>query len=157
MKRLIFAFICLICGFSFTSCATVNVNIDFSNNISEIESVEIYNLEKQYTTQAEARRLREENEPVYILENEQIESFVCEISSLDFSEERIYFPAPVDWVHLYSGYVVSVVYNDGSYDIVAANGQLSFENKGNGKYGYGHADYCGEEPWDDIIKGYIQK
>lgn len=78
MKRTIVALFCLVCIFSFTSCATVDVKISFSKSVDEVEPL------------------------------------LNEITSLDFTEERIYFPAPVDWIHLYQDCVVSVVYTDDS-------------------------------------------
>lgn len=113
MKRTIVALFCLVCIFSFTSCATVDVKISFSKSVDEVSFVEIYDLEKVYT-EADVHNLREENTPVCILSGDEVEPFLNEIASLDFTEERIYFPAPVDWIHLYQDCVISVVYTDDS-------------------------------------------
>lgn len=156
MKRLLLLLISFICVLSLVSCGVANVNISFSKDLSEVESVEIYKLEKEYIW-GDVRDLREENIPVCTLKDDEARVLINEISSLDFTEERIYFPAPVDWVYLYRGYVVSVVYTDGSYDIIGDMGQLYYENCDGGRERYGHADYCGEEPWDEIIKRYIQE
>ena len=161
MRRLFFSLVFVIFVLLLVSCDVADVKISFSKDVSEVESVEIYKLEKEYQTYesdmwGDVHKLREENTPVCILTGAQVGEFLCKISSLDFTEERIYFPAPVDWVYLYRGYVISIVYSDKSYDIIGDMGQLYSENSGDGKCRYGHADYCGDLPWNEIIESYIK-
>ena len=117
-------------------------------------------MEKLYS-ESDIQNLRDENTPLCVLNNltedgEKISNLMNEISSLTFIQEVIYFPAAVDWIYTYEGYVICVVYPNG-YDIIAPNGQFyySLDRKGKEHYKYGHSDYSGETEWSAIIEQYI--
>ena len=155
MKKLITAIPLSLC-----SCGKINKNITFSGESSQTLKVEIYYSEKTYTD-GNVKNLRDENTPLCVLNNltedgEKISELMNEISSLTFTQTVLYFPAAVDWVYLYEGYVVCVVYPNG-YDIIAPKGQLyySINSKGKERYKYGHANYSGETEWSVIIEQYI--
>ena len=160
MKKLLSILVFVLTLSFLSSCGTVEKNITFSGESWQTLSVEIYYLEEAYLTQSEARNIREENTPIYILDalnnGEKINDLMNEISSLTFTKEVMYFPAAVDWVYLFEKYVICVVYPNG-YDIIASNGQLyySIDKKGKEDYTYGHSDYSGETAWSDIIEKYI--
>ena len=160
MKKLLSILVFVLTISFLSSCGTVEKNITFSGESWQTLSVEIYYLEKAYQTQSEARNIREENTPICILDistnGEEINELMNEISSLTFTKEVLYFPAPVDWVYSFEGYVICVVYPNG-YDLIASNGQLyySIDKKGKEDYNYGHSDYSGKNAWSDIIEKYI--
>ena len=103
--------------------------------------------------------MRFENTPIYTLNPEQYDDFLDELLLLDFEEEVVFFPIPTDGGCDYHGYVISIVYDNGGYDIVAEEAQFSYfvGNDGKNKYKYEHADYCGDVVWADFIKKYIEK
>ena len=160
MKKLITAILFFVIPLSLCSCGKINKNITFSGESSQTLKVEIYYSEKTYTD-GNVKNLRDENTPLCVLNNltedgEKISELMNEISSLTFTQTVLYFPAAVDWVYLYEGYVVCVVYPNG-YDIIAPKGQLyySINSKGKERYKYGHANYSGETEWSVIIEQYI--
>ena len=160
MRKLLATLMSILTIFSLCSCGKVNKNISFSGETWQTLKVEIYYLEKSYS-ESDVHNLRDENTPVCVLDNladdgDVISDLISEISSLAFSQEVIYFPAPVDWIYVYEGYVICVVYPNG-YDIIAENGQFyySFDPKGKENYKYGHCDYSGESEWSGIVEKYV--
>ena len=160
MKKLITSILLFAIALSLCSCGRVDKNIAFSGESWQTLEAEIYYLEKSYS-ESDIQNLRDENTPLCVLNNltedgEKISELMNEISSLTFIQEVIYFPAPVDWIYTYEGYVICVVYPNG-YDIIAPNGQFyySLDPKGQEHYKYGHSDYSGETEWSVIIEQYI--
>ena len=161
MRKLISMLIIFGVMLSLCSCGKVNKNIVFSEESWQTLELEIYYLEKTYSKN-NVQNLRDENTPLCVLDGlttdggEKINGLMSDISSLTFIQEVIYFPAPVDWIYTYEGYVVCAVYSNG-YDIIAQNGQFyySFDFKGKESYKYGHSDYSGEIEWSKIIEKYI--
>ena len=161
MKKLITSILLFAIALSLCSCGRVDKNIAFSGECWQTLKAEIYYLEKSYS-ESDIQNLRDENTPLCVLNNltedgEKISELMNEISSLTFIQEVIYFPAPVDWIYTYEGYVICVVYPNG-YDIIAPNGQFyySVDPKGKEHYKYGHSDYSGETTeWSVIIEQYI--
>lgn len=142
---------------SLTSCGPKKLNVKLSKDPSEIQSIDIYSLDKWYD-EGDVKNLRDENSPVYTLASDQYADFADEIASLEFEEEGGFIFMATDGGYNYGNYVVSIVYIDGSYDIIASSGQFYYSpgKDGKGRYNYDHADYCGETQWSDIIKGYIE-
>lgn len=115
-----------------TSCITVNDNFKLSQSELNITSIEIYKTEEMYDF-GNIHFLRDENTPICIIPLQMQEKFINEIESL--------------------------MYKNGSYDVVSYNGYFSYTLKANGdeRYKYDYSDYCGDEPWDSIIEKYIEK
>ena len=157
MRRLISVILFIFISTTLFSCGKIERNIDFQRESWGSLNIEIYYLEESYATQGEAVNIRDENNPICVITDyDVIDAFMKDISSLTFIQEVVYFPAPVDWVYIYEGYVVCVVYPDG-YDIIAEKGQLYYnvDHKGNESYKYGHSDYSGETPWSEIVEKYV--
>ena len=162
MKKLLTTMLFVVIMLSLCSCGKIDKSITFSGECYQTLEVEIYYLEKNYN-ESDVQNLRDENTPVCVLNNladdgDLISDLMSEISSLAFSQEVIYFPAAVDWIYAYEGYVICVVYPNG-YDLIAENGQFyySFDKKGNENYKYGHCDYSGETEWSDIVEKYVSE
>ncbi len=161
MKKLLAIMLLIITALSLCSCGKIDKNIVFSGECYQVLEVEIYYLEKSYS-ESDVHNLRDENTPLCVLDGlttdggEKISDLMSDISSLTFIQEVIYFPAPVDWIYAYEGYVICVVYPNG-YDIIAKNGQFYYSTnlKGKESYKYGHCDYSGESEWSSIIEKYI--
>ena len=160
MKKLPITMLFFVITLSLCSCGKIDKSITFSGKCYQTLEVEIYYLEKVYNDST-VQNLRDENIPICVLNNladdgDLISDLMSEISSLAFSQEVIYFPAAVDWIYTYEGYVICVVYPNG-YDIIAPNGQFyySLDPKGKEHYKYGHSDYSGETEWSVIIEQYI--
>ena len=94
-----------------------------------------------------------------ILEPEQHSNFLDALCTLDFEKEVVFFPIPMDGGYDYDGYIIAIIYSDGGYDIIAERGLYSYAvgRDGQGQYKYDHSDYCGETPWAEFFKEYIEK
>ena len=162
MKKLLITVLFFVITLSLCSCGKIDKSITFSGKCYQTLEVEIYYLEKVYNENT-VQNLRDENIPICVLNNladdgDLISDLMSEISSLAFSQEVIYFPAAVDWIYDYEGYVICVVYPNG-YDIIAENGQFyySLDAKGKESFKYGHCDYSGEIEWSDIVEKYVSE
>ena len=151
---LIAVFILLI---TLCSCTTVEKGVILSQNRSCVRSVEIYYQEYAYG-EGNIHRLREEIRPIVILNPDAHSTFLDRLESLEFEEERSLLPIPTDGGYDYSGYIVAIVYSDGGYDLFAQKGSYSFAigEDGQEKHKYGHADYCGEIPWSELVTDYTK-
>lgn len=157
MKKSLVFLLILLLSITFSSCATVKENIVFSGDRSDIQLIEIYNLDKAYY-EGDISKMRQENEPICIFDAQEHSDFIESISSLEFEKEKVIFPIPMDGGYDYSGYVIAMVYSNDSYDIIAEEGLYSFSVGNNGKtrHKYDHSDYCGEKSWADFIEEYIE-
>lgn len=153
MKKIIIFLVIASLAFSVCSCATVQRSIKFGKDQSEIVSVDIYYIEKQYY-EGDIHNLRSENTPIYTFEPDVQNEFLSELESQTFEKEIVFLPLPMDGGCDYSGYIVSVVYTNGSYCIIAEQGQFYYliEDDKTEKYEYDHSDYCGNESWSDFIE-----
>ena len=85
--------------------------------------------------------------------------FLDAVCDLQFKKERGFFLIPADGGYDYTGYVIAIIYSDGSYDIIAESGLYSYVIGKNGKaqHKYDPSDYCGSTPWTDFVKQYIEE
>ncbi|MBP3479508.1 MAG: hypothetical protein J6K03_08540 [Oscillospiraceae bacterium] len=156
MKMTINILLLLLLGLILTSCTTIKTDYVLSMDESQIQAIDIYNIDdvsKSYS-ERNIHCLRSECTPTYTLTSEQYTSFLDKLTSMEFEEEIVLIPIPMDGGCDYMGYIVSIVYIDGSYDIIAEEGQFSYSSV-NG-YKYSHADYSGTVSWSDFIREYIE-
>ncbi len=159
MKKILVVLLGFTLLFSITSCITVNSTADLQRSRDEIQAIEIYYLEEMYDEE-DVHRLREENTPICTLSKEQKDSFLDKFCTFEYSKEVILAPIPFDGGCTLSGYVISVVYNDGkSYELYSELGTFSYlvNSKGKEGYKYDYSDYSGEVDWSDFIESYIEK
>jgi len=158
MKKTVALFVSLFLIFCFSSCANIKKDLALSQDSANVQSIEIYNSERAYY-EGDIHIFLEENEPIKILEPEQHANFLDALCTLDFEEEVVFFPIPMDGGCDYGGYVIAVVYSDGGYDIIAEGGLYSYavDSNGQGRHKYDHSDYCGETPWEELIDEYTEK
>jgi len=157
MKKAVCVFVSVILAFSLSACVTITKDIDFLQERENIRSIEIYNSELAYS-ERNIHFFRNENEPIALLSDEAINEFLDDVEKMSFEEVKLLFPIPMDGGCDYQGYIVIIVYTDGSYDILAQNGQYSCAMTANGEpkyHRYDYSDYCGDKPWPDLIEKYI--
>lgn len=146
------SFLFLVC---LSGCVTVNSYYKLSD-IREIHSVEIYDPEKRYY-EGNIHDFLDENEPILTIPAEDCADFLNAIEKLEFTQEVLLIPIPMDGGYDYSGYILVVFYSDGSYDLIADGGmylfRLSPEGERSAKFDY--SDYCGEEKWSDFVERYM--
>ncbi|MBR6781948.1 MAG: hypothetical protein IKM33_01965 [Clostridia bacterium] len=155
-RKIVVLFIAALLLFNLMGCMYIPVkkSIKLSKDESVIQSIDIYCVEDAYY-EGDVSGLRSEISPVCTLTAEQQDDFVKELLSLKFETEIYLLPMPMDGGYDYEGYVVSVVYDDGSYDLIAEEGQYSYLNVGNGSHKYDYADYCGTKDWSAWIETHI--
>ncbi|MBQ5602021.1 MAG: hypothetical protein IIU77_04280 [Clostridia bacterium] len=144
--------------FCLASCANIKKDLELSQDMDNVKSIEIYKPERAYY-EGDISDLLKTNEPVAVLEAETFTAFLDALRSLKFEEEKVFFPIPMDGGYDYDGYIIAVVYSDGGYDIIAEGGLYSYAigRDGQGRHKYDHSDYCGETPWTEFIDEYIEK
>ena len=154
-RKIVVLFVAALLLFNLMGCMYIPVkkSVKLSKDESAIQSIDIYYVEDAYY-EGDISGLRSEISPICSLMTEQQDDFVMELLSLEFGSE-IHLLIPMDGGYHYEGYVISVVYDDGSYDLIAKEGQYSYLNVGNGSHKYGYADYTGEKDWSAWIETYI--
>ena len=158
MKKIIAFLASLLLLFSLSSCANVKNEVELSQDRTHVESIEIYNSERAYY-EGDIHIFLEENEPVAVLESENFTAFLDALCDLEFEEEIVLFPIPMEGGCDDQGYIVVIVYSDGGYDIFAEGGLYSYavSNDGQGRHKYDHSDYCGDVAWNDFVEEFIEQ
>lgn len=158
MKKIVTLFLALLLIVSLSACAIVKTNVELTQDRANIVSIEIYCTDRAYY-EGDIHEFRKTNEPISVLNAEQYAPFLNRLCSLEFEKDVVFFPIPMDGGCDYVGYIVAVVYADGGYDIVAANGLYSYAvgENGEGRHQYDHSDYCGEQAWRQFVEEFIAK
>ena len=158
MKKTIAFLMSFLFIFCLSSCATVKKDVELSQDRANVQSIEIYHPERAYY-EGDIHTFLAENEPVAVVKSENFTNFLDALSSLEFEEEKVFFPIPTDGGYDYDGYMIAVVYSDGGYDMIAEGGLYSYAVGSDGKdrHKYDHSDYCGETPWEELVEKYIEK
>lgn len=158
MKKIVALCLALLLIVCLSACATVKTNKELTQNRANVVSIEIYRSDYAYY-EGDIHELRKNNEPISVLNAEQHTPFLNRICQLEFERDVVFFPIPMDGGCDYVGYIIAVVYADGGYDIIAANGSYSYAvgEDGQGRHQYDHADYCGEQSWDEFVEEFIAK
>ncbi len=153
MKKAFLLFTSIILLFNLCACATIKKDFEFSQKRANIQSIEIYDSKQTYT-EADIHKFRENNKPIKVLVAQEQKDFLKVIEEFEFEKEVVLFPIPMDGGYYYAGYMIVIVYKDGSYDIIAEYGLYSY---GSGdKHKYDHSNYCGKTPWDHIFEEYTK-
>ena len=158
MKKAITLLIGLLLLVCLSSCANIKKEVELSQDRTSVVSIEIYNSERAYY-EGDIHSFLEENEPIGVLESEKYSVFLDTLCALEYEEEKVFFPIPMDGGCDYQGYIIAIVYSDGGYDIFAEDGLYSYAigSDGQGRHKYDHSDYCGDVKWNDFVKGFIEK
>lgn len=158
MKKTIALLISLLLIFCLSSCANIKKDLELSQDRDDVQSIEIYKSERAYY-EGDISGFLKTNEPIAVLESELFSSFLDVLCNLEFEEEKVFFPIPMDGGCDYEGYIIAVVYSDGGYDIIAEGGLYSYAvgSDGQGRHKYDHSDYCGETLWIEFIEKYTEK
>ena len=158
MKKVITLLISLLLLVCLSSCANVKKEVELSQDRTHVASIEIYNSERAYY-EGDIHGFLEENEPIWVLESEKYPVFLDALCALEYEEEKVFFPIPMDGGCDYQGYMIAIVYSDGGYDIFAEDGLYSYAigSDGQGRHKYDHSDYCGDVKWNDFVKGFIEE
>ena len=154
-RKITALFVALMLTFSMAGCVYIpgSNRIKLSKDESAIQSIDIYYVEDAYY-EGDISGLRSEISPICSLAAEQQKDFIQELLSLEFGS-GVQLLIPMDGGYHYKGYVISVVYDDGSYDLIAEGGQYFYLNEENGSHKYGYEDYTGEKDWSAWIETYI--
>lgn len=156
MKRICAVTVILALILCLTSCINVKENLELLHGYEKVDSVELFFTDEVYD-ENNVHVFHEKNTPIKILRGDLSElcSALCE---LKFEREVILFPIPMDGGCDLSGYIISVVFEGGDYDLISYSGLFSYAigKDGRPRYKYDYSDYCGGEPWDDFIKRHFE-
>ena len=158
MKKITVLLVSLLLIFCLSSCANTKKDLELSQDRDNVQSIEIYKSERAYY-EGDISGFLKTNAPLAVLGSEHHTNFLDALCTLDFEKEIVFFPIPMDCGCDYDGYIIAVVYSDGSYDIIAESGLYSYAvgSDGQGRHKYDHSNYCGETPWTEFIEQYIKK
>lgn len=159
MRNATISFISLLLLLCLSSCTTVEKEkVRLSQDRTNVESIEIYNPDRAYY-EGDIHTFLGENKPIAVLQSENFAVFLDTLCTLEFEEEKVVFPIPMDGGYDYYGYIVAIVYTDGGYDIFAENGLYSYavSSDGQGRHKYNHSDCCGDVSWNDFVEKYVEK
>lgn len=157
MKKTFLFIISFIVILNLSSCTTAKTKVELSKSGEDVQAIEIYNSEQKYY-EGNISEFLNGNEPIFTLGKEEHSTFLDALCNLEFGEEKVYFPIPMDGGYDYEGYIIAIIYTDDAYDIIAEKGSYSYfvNKKGEGRHKYEHSDYCGETPWSDFVEQYIK-
>ena len=158
MKKVIILLISLLLLVCLSSCANIKKEVELSQDRTNVVSIEIYNSERAYY-EGDIHGFFEENEPIWVLKSEKNSDFLDALCALEYEEEKVFFPIPMDGGCDYQGYIISIVYSDGGYDIFAEDGSYSYAigSDGQVRHKYDHSNYCGDVTWNDFVKEFIEQ
>ena len=137
-----------------TGCIAIPVRekIELRYGVSEIASIEIYNLGDGAYDIYELEELMDQNFiPVAILETEQYADFVDEVQELAFTDTLVIALASVSTDYSFIGYIAKITYANGEYEILNYRCQVYHNSKGNYPDSYG----CDEGDWNRFIETYL--
>lgn len=135
-----------------SSCVNVKEKLELSHGCENAEAVELFFTDEVYD-ENNVHVFREKNTPIKTLKTDLPELYAA-LCELKFEREVILFPIPMDGGCDLSGYIISVVYSGGDYDLISYSGLYSFVTRkdGRGRHKYDYSDYCGKTPWNDFIE-----
>ncbi len=87
-----------------------------------VASIEIYDLRN--TTYYSAG-FDDHLDPVYALEEDQLDAFLTDLAEIEFSDTLILLPVPTDPSFEYDEWVVRINYTDGSYRFISCDAMES--------------------------------
>ena len=158
MKKVMTLLISLLLLVCLSSCANVKKEVELSQDRTNVKSIEIYHSKRAYY-EGDIHGFLEENEPIGALKPENNSDFLDALCALEYKEEIVFFPTPMDGGYDYQGYIIAIIYLDGGYDIFAEDGSYSYAigSDGQGRHKYDHSDYCGDVAWNDFVEQYIEQ
>lgn len=130
--------------------------IDVRYDVSEISSVEVYDLVTSYDgrfmgSYENINDMEEDLDPVDTLESERFSDFVSDLEGLTFTNHMVLVLAPMDPYYAYQGYTVKITYENGDYDILSSTCQLYQMEDDDDENNWS----CDEEQWNRFIKRYF--
>lgn len=158
MKRALYIITAIFMIFQLSSCKiTIEKEIQLGCNINDIVAINIYEVEREEYIGSQVDDsvldIRDQCEPAYTLEDEEIEAFVSELLTLEYARDEI-IPLPVDYAHFFApGYVVFIEYSCTGCDIFAEMGIYTHGHYDGGiRYSYSHDDCRGDVSFEQFIE-----
>ena len=158
MKRVLTLIFAIFMIFQLSSCKiTIEKEMELGGDINDIVAIKIYEVEREEYIGSQiddsVLDIRDQYEPVYILNDEEIDAFVSELLTLEYARDEI-IPLHVDYAHLFApGYVVLIEYACTGCDVFAEMGIYTHGHYDGGiGYIYSHDDCRGDVSFDEFIE-----
>lgn len=134
---------------SLTGCIIIPRYKYYNIDVDDVSSIEIYHLSEN------ERWYGDIEEPgVYMIEEEEIDEFLDDLSDIRFSDHIIIVIAAIDPSFDYGEWVVRVNYIDGSYSFLSCAGYGEAYDQNNELIRSNHYG-CDDEEWKQLIKRYV--
>ena len=156
MKKILSLLLVVLTTFTLSSC-TLKLEDEYriGGEVEQVSHIDVYNVE---TIEGDVLDILDTASPVYTIRDAEATGFVSELLSVDYGN-KVYFPAPIDYAHIFSpGYVVFINYVDGDFDVYAEKGVYVHSGRltadGASHYFYYPHSYLGDTPWSEFIEKY---
>ena len=155
-RKITALFVALMLAFSMAGCMIIPVktNVELRYDVTEITSIEIFNLGDEVYDVYDLEELIDDNFiPVATLTSESYSDFADGLKKIEFTDTWVLVVAAVDVDDSFTGYVAKVTYANGEYEILSHGSQAYHNEEGH----YVGTVVCEEGDWNRFIKEYMEK
>ena len=153
-KYALIILICICFALTFSSCTAKEQTVSFTQEVSEISSICVYNVQGSYDFE-NVGDLYDEDAPLHTIDKENYEEFLNAVGGLTFHKKLI--PTSLIAGGTNIGYVIVISYENGGYDIISEHATVYciVAEDGTTNNDIKFLSYAGDTTWEDFIKGYI--
>lgn len=134
-----------------SGCIVIPISKRYSIEQDTVDSIDIYDLR---SCENRDHGTWETLSPCYTLSDNQLESFLNDLSDIRFEDTIIIALAAVDPSFSYGEWVVQIHYTDGTYELISSGGfggTYSSDHERIDSHHFG----CDEDEWSQFILKYI--
>lgn len=155
-RKITTLFVTLLLLVSLTGCMLIPMvkKLDLHYDVSEITSIEIFNLGDEVYDVYDLEELIDDNFiPAATLTSEQFSEFADRVGEFRFTDTYVIALASVQVDYSFAGYVVKITYANGEYELLS-NGSQAYKNE---KGHYMDSYSCDEGDWNRFIEEYLEE
>ena len=156
LRKITVLFAALLLLVSLTGCMLIPMvkKLDLHYDVSEITSIEIFNLGDEVYDVYDLEELIDDNFiPAATLTSEQYSGFADRVGELTFTDTYVIALASVQVEYSFAGYVAKITYANGEYELLS-NGSQAYKNE---KGHYMDSYSCDEGDWNRFIEEYLEE
>lgn len=146
--------ICICFALTLSSCVAKEQTVSFTQEISEISSICVYNVQTSYDFE-NVGDLYDEDAPLHTIDKENYEEFLDAVGSLTFHKKLL--PTSLIKGGANIGYVIVITYENDGYDIISEHATIhcTVSEDGTIDNDIEFLSYAGDTAWEDFIKSHI--
>ena len=146
MRRIMIVIFAFILAMICTGCFVITLDeyYEIHQDVTQIQSISIHSCSDGETLS---------DDPIIILEDEQFQPFIEDIEALPFRDKFLLILAAVDPSFQYGDYVIRIVYQDTSIELISNFGFQLYQGA-DGSYHAPHYE-INHELWLEFLEKYI--